>query len=329
MWHILRQLVPAGAASSLERMRAGIELLLTLRDGGALFLAEHPQVLNVLNTVQRQLAAGDRSGLENLAHNALAEAYGTSLVDEVAAELAPAGLTFCGTADLFLNDPDLCLPDSVRVAHDQLGSRLQKELLRDFMRSSAGRRDVFSRRPGGDDGSLWLTRRAQATLTLPREAARQQLATPAWTAFRYTSPEIEFVFERLADGATSLQEVALDSVYTPENLSDAYLKLVACPGIEPCIRRPAEVRSGLQRRLAPGSPFNALALRAAGAGPVQLASPVLGSCIELPGPAGRVVAGLCGCGPDPNLEALDPASRQWLLREQLPLLVRLGVLTAE
>lgn len=330
MWHVLRRLVPEGGSGSLERMRAGIALLVALRDQGARFLAEQPKLLDVLNSIQAQLAAGDQRGLENLAHNALAEAYSTALVDEVAADLAPAGLGFCGSADLFLNDPDLCVPDGIRARHDQLTTRIQQELLKDFMRSSAGRRDIFIRNPEPAAGGsrAWLDERAQATLTLPREAARQQFLNPGWTAFRYTTPEIEFVFERLADGVTGLQEVAGDSVYTAAELRDAFVKLVACPGIEPCIGPSARTGGSIPPRVRTGSGFNQQALEsaAAGAGAVQLASPVLGSCLELPGPEARHLAILCEQGTGAVVPGTVAAASQWFLAERLPLLLRLGAL---
>ena len=261
---------------------------------------DHPPLLGVLNAIEAQVAAGDRSGLENLAHNALAEAYRTELVDEVAAGLGPMGIGFCGTAELFLNDPDLCVPNALRSQFDRLATRVQQELFKDFLRSTLARRDIFirdvQRAPGA--GQAYLEKRAQATLTLPRAAALEQVSKPGWTAFRYATPEIEFVFERLADGATRLHEIAEDSVHAPADLWDAFCKLVACPGIEPCLRAPVEapVRTPLQIR--PASPFNQLALQAsrAGTASIHLASPVLGSCIELPHAEAMLLAGLCGFG---------------------------------
>ncbi len=335
MWHILRQLVPASDASSLERLRTGVELLLKLRDQGAVFLRDHPQVLGVLSAIEGQLVAGDRSALENLAHNALAEAYSTALVDEVAADLAPLGLGFCGSADVFLNDPDLCVPKDVRVEFDRLATRIQRELLKDFIRSPLGRRDLFIRNAIHESGAgeTWLEERAQATLTLSRAAAWQQVSNAGWTTFRYSAPEIEFVFERLADGATGLREIAEGCVYTGAQLRDAFLKLVACPGIEACLGPPAippiGATSSIPPQIQPASMFNRLALQSAGPGTssIHLASPVLGSCIELPGQEAQHLASLCAQGSQaPGAEAGSPF-RQWFLTERLPLLLRLRTVT--
>ncbi|MEO8225390.1 MAG: class I SAM-dependent methyltransferase, partial [Gammaproteobacteria bacterium] len=236
MWQLMRGLLPAGDADSVSRLKAGLALLLELRAQGAQFLQDHPTVLAMLDSLEAQVAAGDRRSLENVAHNALANAYRAELVDEVAAALSPLGLALAGSADPFLNDPDLCVPPALRQTFDRLETRVQRELYKDCLRSTTVRRDVFRR---GDStamtASQWLESRARATLSLPRPAAWQQVTRPAWTRHALVTPASEFVFERLTDGATSLPEIAEDSVYTPANLRDAFTKLVACPGIEPCL----------------------------------------------------------------------------------------------
>ncbi|MEO8223711.1 MAG: hypothetical protein ABI661_02815, partial [Gammaproteobacteria bacterium] len=84
------------------------------------------------------------------------------------------------------------------------------------------------------------------------------------------------------------------------------------------------------RRLRPAMPFNqrALVRAAAGAPTIHLASSVLGSAVELPGPEAALLAELCVHGTQAaGPPALAPL-RQSLLAERVPLLLRLGALMA-
>jgi len=135
-----------------------------------------------------------------------------------------------------------------------------------------------------------------------------------------------FVLERLAAGATGLKEMAAGSVYAATELADAFAKLVACPGFEPCIAPLVQRVVPQAARIQPSLQYNALALQRAtgGAAPALVASPVLGSCLELSPAEAQLVAAACGLG---DLRG-DDAALAGFKSVRLPQLLALGILAA-
>lgn len=356
MWQVLRRLAPAGG-SSAERIQAGIRALAALRDQGALYLKQNPEALTLLNEVEAQSKAGDRQALENLSHNVFAEGFRAELLDDVAVRLAPEGLAFAGSASPLSNDPDLCVPKGLRARYDALESPLAQELLKDFLRAPLVRTDVFIKDPVADPGtaSQYLLNRVRLALLAPRAEAWQRLERPDWTAYDYTTPVGRFVFDRVADGASGIREIASNAPFPPEDVADAFCKLAATPGFELCLEGPTASSGALPARLEPGSEFNHRALESARAGVslVQFAAPLLGNCLPAALPDSLLIAELCATGTTGPVEALkarvcesaaripgiDPANlrqlsdgqyftglHQQVTQRSLPALLRFGAL---
>lgn len=312
MWQVLRRLVPPGTPS-VERIQAGIRALAALRDQGARYLQQNPQALALLNEVEAQSRAGDRLALENLAHNVFAEGLRAELVDEVAEALAGAGLSLAGSASPLVNDPDLGVPPALRARYDELDSLVAQELFKDFLAAPLVRTDVFVKDgvPDPQRASQYLLNRVRVALLAPRAEAWQRLERPDWTSFDYTTPVGRFVFERIADGVAGLREIASNAPFPAEDVADAYCKLAATPGFELCLDA-GEPVAPLPARLAPGQEFNRQALEAAGAGApvVQLAAPLLGTCLPVTQPAALLVAELVAGGTDRSGPALQAPVRE-------------------
>lgn len=299
MWHVLRRLRPDAGQDSLARLGAGIDLLAELRDAGAAYLQQNAEALTLVNEVQAQRRAGDTSALENLAHNLFAEDLKIELLDEICAALSPAGLGFCGSATPFLNDPDLALAPGLRGRHDALPSRVAQELLKDFMRATRVRADVFSRSPRDEAAAeRYLASGVRAALVGERIETWRRLERPDWTSFGFVQPAVRFVFDRIADGGGSLAEVTSQAPFPPAAIRDAFCKLIASPGIELCLPDAGKATSGVPPVVAPACRYNELALDAAraGASTVQLAAPALGSCIPVTLPGSLLVAEFCRNG---------------------------------
>lgn len=301
MWQVLRRLVPASGTDSTARIAAAIDLAAELRNRGALYLQQNAEALTLVNEVHGQRVAGDRAALENLAHNLFAEGLKIELLDEVAAALSPLGFAFCGSATPFLNDPDLALPAELRELHDRLPSRIAQELLKDFMRATRVRTDVFVRSGGPDAASADRYLAQQACIALVGDPVEiwRQLERPDWTAFSYGEPAIRFVFDRLAaEGSACVADLLPGAPFAAAALRAAFHKLVAAPGVELCLSGRLPAVMPLPARVTPASRFNELALDAACAGVavVQMASPALGSCVPLTLPASLLVADICRHG---------------------------------
>ncbi|MCK6370620.1 MAG: class I SAM-dependent methyltransferase, partial [Gammaproteobacteria bacterium] len=150
MWEALRALVPDAGQGSMPRVKAGIRLLAALRDHGARYLEQNASASALLAEVQAHLERGDERALQNVSHNLLAAGFRQQLLSEVAAELAPAGLQFCGAAAAQLNDPDFAVPAALRAHYDALPGSVAKAVFQDFLDATISRADVFISRAAAD-----------------------------------------------------------------------------------------------------------------------------------------------------------------------------------
>jgi ubiquinone/menaquinone biosynthesis C-methylase UbiE len=354
MWQVLRRLAPP-AGGSVERTEAGIRLLAEMRDQGARYLQQNPAALSLLNQVEAQSRAGDRQALENLAHNVFAEGFRAELLDDVAARLGPAGLAFAASASPLANDPDLSVPARLRARFDALESPVAQELFKDFLGAPLVRTDVFVKdaAPDPQNASQYLLNRVRVALVVPAAEAWQRLERPDWTAFDYTSPAGRYVFERIAGGAAGVREIAANAPFPPEDIADAFCKLAATPGFQLCLD-PGILVASAPGSTQPASAFNRQALESArsGVAMVQLAAPLLGTCLPVPQPDALLLAELCAdpspaslqarvCAAAGRIAGLDPASHAQLadprafgeiqrrvLQRSLPVLLRFGALRA-
>jgi trans-aconitate methyltransferase len=359
MWQVLRGLAPAGAGSSIERLKTGVGLLARLRDHGAKYLQQNPQALALLNDVYQDQVAGDIPALTNLSHNVLAHGYRIELLDEVAASLAGAGLAFACSAAPLSNDPDLCVPMALRELHDALPSRVAQELFKDFLDATVSRFDVFikSARPDTPASHRYLIDRSRATLVGDRAETWQQLERPDWTTFNLATPATRYVFDRIADGTGSIGGLVQGAPHPAEDICDAYFKLLASPGFELCFDRPGAGAAQLPSRVSPASGYNRLALKAAlelGTG-INVAAPGLGNFVPVAAPGSMLLAEFCAGGPVAAIEVMqarlserlaavpgvdasvvnairDPRTfaslYQQIAGQVLPMLLRFGALTA-
>ncbi|MDH4022824.1 MAG: class I SAM-dependent methyltransferase [Gammaproteobacteria bacterium] len=300
MWQVLRGLVPAGGAGSLERLKAGIGLLTTLRDHGAKYLQQNPQALALLNDVHQEEVSGDIQGLTNLSHNLLAGSYRVELLDEVAAALACVGLEFAGSAAPFSNDPDLCVPAALRECHDALPNRVSQELFKDFLGATVARFDVFIKgaQPDTTASHRYLIDRSRAALVGDRSETWRQLESPGWTSFDLATPATRYVFERIADGIGGIAALVQGAPHSAEDICDAYFKLLASPGFDLSFDAPGAASSQLPSRVSPSSGYNRLALKAAldrGVG-IIVAAPGLGGCVPVTSPGSMLLAEFCAGG---------------------------------
>lgn len=300
MWQVLRSLVPADDKGSMVRVKAGIQLLGELRDHGARYLQQNQQALALLNDVHAQYVADDSRALTNLSHNLLADGFRAELLDDVVADLAPIGLKFCAGAVPFSNDPDLCVPAGLRSRYEQLPTRVAQELFKDFMSATVVRTDVFIKGVSrDDDGAQGYVRDVvRVALVGDRDETWRQLERPSWTAFDFSTPSIQYVYRRITSGATSIAQIGAGASFGPDEVRDAFLKLVACPGIELCLDSSQLKTQRAPARVRPASVYNRLALDAAlaGAQTVHLAAPGLGSCIPLSPPGSLLIAEFCESG---------------------------------
>lgn len=312
MWRVLRSLVPERGQGSLPRLKEGIGLLAAMRDQGAHYLKQNAPAMSLFNEVYEQYQADDAVALENLSHNLLADGYRYQLLDEIVGELQGAGLRFCAAAAPHLNDPDLAVPEALRSRYDALPDSVAQAIFLDFLDATRVRTDVFVRaaKPDPAEALQYLERRARASLGGGAAAVWQQLEQSTEFAFRFSTPVIRHVFDRIAAGESGMREIADHAPFGRDEVYDAFHKLVAASAMLLCVDLPP-LPGSLPTRVRPASGYNQIALDAAlgGLPSIHLAATAMGSCLSLGLPASLLVAELCANGLGMTVEVMHQRLR--------------------
>lgn len=312
----LRRLLIAGEGSTSERIERGLATARRLRDVGAAWFRDNPQASAMLD----QLEHADRS---YIAHEFCNAHWSLFHPGEVAAEVAPAGLTYIGQART-LDDIDgfwLTPAQSALLADEP--DVAERQSLRDLILDRRFRNDLFVRdgKPLGEEAkATWIDARRFA-LARPRgdcalsvDMRAGPVALPAIGAR---------LLDRLAQGpATGAALAGSDRHDVPA----ALLILVALGYIQPALPEIGEAA-----RSASTGRFNAAALDAARMGDPApaLASPVTGSGLRVdPGDQLLLDAWRCGIPLEAmtggaDTDGIDPTARFRDVR--LPLLELLGI----
>jgi SAM-dependent methyltransferase len=142
MWHLMQALNPDRGDGSRDRATRALRLLEELYNTGMSYLDRHPTAKNAAYgyvSTWRQNA----NQVDHFAHNALASGFQPRFFNEMATEMAEAGLVFGGRTQFMLNDPDLAVTLQQAGILRGIEDRNTRELLLDYMRNERNRRDVF------------------------------------------------------------------------------------------------------------------------------------------------------------------------------------------
>ncbi|ROR03160.1 class I SAM-dependent methyltransferase [Desulfosoma caldarium] len=160
MWKLAQALAPPTAFdTSRRRAEHALKELEKLAKRGMGFFAAYP---GAAATLRRYLTGGalqgDTDRLNHFAHNSLAAGFEPRYFHEMYDRMEEIGLSYAGSTMLHLNDPELAVPPAqVPTLREQTGHRL-RELIKDFIRNTHTRRDVWVMRAEADrDGAdAWL-----------------------------------------------------------------------------------------------------------------------------------------------------------------------------
>ena len=126
---------PAGSAAQIDR---ACDFIQRLRDTGARFFARNSSLAPFLD----QFASSDR---RYRAHEYLNHETGALYHADVARELAGAKLDFAGSAQMFLNFPDLHMTPEQQQFVDTIAHGPLRETARDCIINNSMRQDIFVR----------------------------------------------------------------------------------------------------------------------------------------------------------------------------------------
>lgn len=199
MQRILRSLALQRDGHSDDRVAAALGLVRQMADAGAGSLL--PEQLSRLEEMSR------KDDVAYVAHEYLNEHWRPCYQMDVAKALAPARLTFVGSANIFDNYPDVCLTKEQRELIDSSPLDLQ-ETMRDFFIERTFRRDIFIRGPRGIPARRLESRLHSVRLTavIPTSALSREVKVPAGAA---TLGEAFYgpALEQIAEGCPTLAEI--------------------------------------------------------------------------------------------------------------------------
>jgi SAM-dependent methyltransferase len=199
MQRMIRTLAMTQDGRSDDRVTAAVGLIRQMTDAGAgALLAEQ------LTRLEEMCRKDD---VAYVAHEYLNEYWQPCYHIDVAKALAPARLTFAGSANIFDNYPDICLTKQQRELID--GSPLDlQETVRDFFMERTFRRDIFVRGartiPARRlEGRL---RSVRLTATVPPGALSREIKVPLGGA-TLGEPFYEPALKLIAEGVPTLDEI--------------------------------------------------------------------------------------------------------------------------
>lgn len=228
MWHLVQALVPSDGGSSHDRATRGLRVLEELAGGGMAYLAKHETARRaVANYVRRWRTKP--GWIEHFAHNALASGFRPRFFNEMAEEMAAAGLAFAGRLDVALNDPELCVPVKQLGLLRGIEDRPTRELLMDFIRNERNRRDLFVMWGEPDSGAArdFLLNEVRFLARSPGQAVAPALALPGGRQTPLTGPGYDSLIAGFDGVARTLREIELPEPVSDDTLITAAFRLFA------------------------------------------------------------------------------------------------------
>jgi hypothetical protein len=345
--HLMLEVKRCTVGSSEAQIAAALDLVGTLRRHDAGYF-----IMNAMAAHHAEAMLGlDRA---YLAHEYLVERAELPHFSDVAALLAPAGLSFAASAALLDNFDQYAAPEAVRPLIAQVDDPVLRETVRDFAANRKFRRDIYSR--GTGELSPRQRRRMLSTLSFALAVPRPRLTLQFLGPVGDITLKPEFhaaVADMLAQRIATFDELLSLPAFGHDRgdlLTECLALLIHSGQVLP-------VPDGAVPDAAPAQRFNRMVIARARAGQRygHLAAPFVRTGIpvdefgllalaalsdgygEPPAAARHALSALVGRGQRPRQKDTpiedDGAAMAFLterielvLREQLPLWRRLGVL---
>ena len=339
---------------SRERAAEGLRYLRYLRDNKATYFEKNPGSGAALDRLLQQ-------DLSYVVHEYFNESWEPQYFSQIAAEMAQAGLRFCGTTAMARNYADLSIPKAFRGLLDAANDDFVRETHKSLILNEKFRTDVYVR------GTDFVPQEQRSRLfettffgaNVPATEITRHVQVGAMTV-NYEGKIYDELIPALADGTRSAAEIcglpAFESV-PPADVIKAINNLVPGGQFRPLAARAPQLSNRGPENLRIASRFNRAVLEerllAGGANVVPLASPVMGNGIMADSITGLLLLAFDRGGSDDLVERVlvlleetgrslrtddrtvsDPAEARKLIdfasakfrTQHLPLLIRFGIL---
>lgn len=200
---VMRRFAIPLSQNSLERAELGLSYLRVMLNARVPFFQLNPE----LEKYAESLFSRD---LRYIAHEFFNEHWQPLAVDEVAGEMAKAGLRFAGSLPLWHNHPEADVPSSLTGLFENCSDRVAREAHKDFIYHTVFRTDLYAHPPAecanSNEPTLWRTPFCSAIApdTVQFSVQRGALQLPLNTR------ESRIVFARLQKEALCAAELAED-----------------------------------------------------------------------------------------------------------------------
>ena len=170
VWYLMRLLTPGRNLPDDRRAGLGVNQMQRVLDAGAAFFEENPQAQKAFTGHASQIGQNPNK-LKHLAHHAMAEHWRPYYFAELAGMAEEAGLTYAGTMNRVLNEPELALSPDQRVVWESFTDDPSvAETLLDFLRNDHNRTEIFVRPGLGDADQARRFAAEEVALFATREA---------------------------------------------------------------------------------------------------------------------------------------------------------------
>ena len=328
----LRRLMLDAAAGGeddlLARAHRGLSVARLLHDAGARYFHENP-------SAKEMLARMEAAGLAYTVHEYFLPDWHPMYFEDVARELAAAGLHFVGQLPLYLNYRDLCIPASLLPLFQPVTHRITFESLKDYALNEFFRRDAFVKGtyPRSDETTQRFLDEIPFGTLVAADAVQRAVSLPHY-ALRFAGPIFDVLIPALAGQPRSVTELAAlpdFAGYSRSALRDAVLHLAIGQQVLPMRRFVSETSA--QARAPLGGipkilhPYNRIILEPpfTESAFFVLSSPVTGTGIVIEPSEARCLRAITGCDPGAG-EAARPEEIARFVEERLPKLRQLGII---
>jgi SAM-dependent methyltransferase len=262
----------AAGGERLQRMRQALQFVMQLERAGAEYFRANPVATARLHRLSGQ-------DPRYVAHEYFNPTWALFYHAEVSRQLAPAGLSFAGSADPTENFDQLVVKPEVAALLAAVGDRAMVETIKDFAANRVFRRDVFTRgaASAAPPEREAMLAKARFALARPRGLCALTRRMPHGEVTLAADPHAKLL-DALARAPTTFAELASAPQtrgVEPMQLRQALFRLAAFDYVAPALR-------GGEAQASASVRFNrALLARPRSADQLMLASPVLGSGVPM------------------------------------------------
>ncbi len=149
-WYLFQKLVPAEKFSDLkERAKKGLYFLKLFAKRGMFYFRDHPVITKLVQFYLNQIQTDEQDEFifDHFIYNMLSNEFKPFFFYEIYESVKNKGLEFIGSADFKLNDLELSIPFSQIPTFFEITETSLVETLKDFIRNTSERKDMFSKNP--------------------------------------------------------------------------------------------------------------------------------------------------------------------------------------